>query len=69
MKKEIRFSKKIYTKKAIENSIGAFCHLARFRISADTNHFIVSVDAIDKDVKDVFKDEFCDFVLAELKKG
>lgn len=68
MAEKIRFSKKIYTKKAIENSIEAFCHLARFRVSMDTKHFIVSVDAIDSDVKDVFKDEFCDFVLAELKK-
>lgn len=65
----IRLSKKIYTKKAIESSIAAFSHLARFRIATSADHFIVSADAIDEDVKDVFKDEFCDFVLAELKKG
>lgn len=68
MTEKIRFSKNIYTKKAIENSIEAFCHLARFHVSMDTKYVIVSVDAIDSDVKDIFKDEFCDFVLAELKK-
>lgn len=68
MTENIRFSKKIYTKKAIEKSIEAFSHLARFRVSPSADHFVVSADAIDEDVKDIFKDEFCDFVLAELKK-
>lgn len=68
MSEKINFNKKIYTKKAIEKSIEAFSHLARFRVSPSAGHFVVSADAVDEDVKDVFKDEFCDFVLAELKK-
>ena len=69
MVEKIHFNRKIYTKKAIENSIEAFCHLARFRVATSAKYFTVSADTIDKDVEDVLKDEFCDFVLAELKKA
>lgn len=69
MKEKIRFSGRIYTKKAIDTSIAAFSHLARFHVVMHNGYFVVSADAIDADVKSVFKDEFCDFVLAELKKA
>ena len=69
MVEKIHFNRKIYTKKAIDNSIKAFSHLARFRVAKYGGYFVVSADAIDADVKSVFKDEFCDFVLEELKKA
>lgn len=65
MTKKICFSKKIYTPQAIESTITEFSHLASFRVAHERDYFIVSVDAIDAGVTDVFEDEFCDFVFAE----
>lgn len=69
MVEKIIFNKKIYTKQAIENSIDAYSQLADFCVSNDKNYFIVSIDKIDKGVKNVIRDEFCNFVLAELRKA
>lgn len=68
MAEKICFNKKIYTQKAIKNTIDAFHHAAHFRVSSDKKYHIVSVDKIDADIKDVLTDEFCDFAMVELKK-
>ena len=64
----IFFDKKFYDLKAIENAIKAYQGLAVFRIKKDKNRIKVDAGNIDKDVRNIFRDEFCNYVLSEMKK-
>lgn len=64
----ISLDKKFYDLTAIKNTIKAYDELADFDIKPSKNKIIVKADNIDKDVEDVFKDEFCNYVLSETKK-
>lgn len=65
---QIRFTKKIYTRGAIQASINAFDHLADFAVVSQKDAITVTIENIDKELIDVLKGEFCNFVLAELKR-
>jgi hypothetical protein len=64
----IIFSKKFYNLNSIKNTIKAYKDLAVFNLK--NNRFQIKVEAkkIDKDVESIFKDEFCNYALAEMKK-
>lgn len=62
------FSKNFYSLKAIKKAIKSYKELAVFEIKEKNNIIEVKIDNIDKDIKDVIKDEFCNYVLAETKK-
>lgn len=62
---EIKFSKKIYNKKAIEMSMADFSELASFSMKKADNYFIVSIDDINKDFLTSIKNEFSNYVLAK----
>ena len=64
----IDFDKKFYVLKAIENAAKAYKDLADFKVKTDKNKIIVEANNIDKDIKNVFKDEFCNYVLSETKR-
>ena len=64
----IGFEKKLYDLRAIENTIKAYQGLADFNLETKKGIFEVEATAVDKDIKDVFKDEFCNYVLSETKK-
>jgi len=64
----IFFDKKFYHLKAVESTIKAYQGLAVFKIKNDKNKIKVKADNIDKDVNDMFKEEFCNYVLSETKK-
>ena len=64
----IGFDKKFYVLKAIENAAKAYEELADFKVKTDKNKITVEASNIDKDVEDVFKDEFCNYVLGETKR-
>ena len=64
----IKFSKFLYTKKAIALAIEAYGELGKFLISESREDFVVAISDIDPDFKDVIKDEFCNYVLALMKK-
>lgn len=65
---EIKFSKDIYKKRAINETIKVFNELAKFGTKENKNNFIVKITDIDKDVESVIKDEFCNYVLYLMKK-
>ena len=64
----ISFDKRFYSLKAVKNSIKAYQGLAVFKIKKGTNKINLKVGNIDKDIKNIFKDEFCNYVLSEIKK-
>jgi len=66
-KMKIMDDKKLYKITAIEKAIKQFEHLAEFNIDKRENVFVVSVANIDKDVANIFQDEFCNFVLHLMK--
>ena len=63
----INFNKKLYTLKAIKSAIKAYKGLAKFSLKDKKKYIIVDLKNIDKDVQPVIKDEFCNYVLAELR--
>jgi hypothetical protein len=63
----ISFSKKFYNLTAIENSIRAYAGLAAFNVEKNKRNFVTKVSNIDKEVKNIFRDEFCNYVLSEMK--
>lgn len=64
----IVFNKQFYHLQAIKKAIEVYKELAVFNIKEKDNNIEVDIDEVDKDVKDVIKDEFCNYVLAETKK-
>lgn len=64
----IGFDKKFYTLKAIQNAAKAYEDLADLKVKADKSKITVEANNIDKDIKNVFKDEFCNYVLSETKR-
>lgn len=62
------FNKQFYHLRAIKKAIKAYKELAVFNIKEKDDNIEVDIDEVDKDVKDVIKDEFCNYVLAETKK-
>lgn len=64
----ILFNKKFYSLGAIKRTIKDYKDLAVFEIKDEKNNIRVKMDNIDKDVKDIIKDEFCNYVLSETKR-
>lgn len=64
----INFNKQFYNLNAIQSAISAYKDLADFHISDNNKIIKLKVDNIDKDIKDILRDEFCNFVLSEIKK-
>lgn len=64
----ITFSKTFYNLKAINSAIKEYANLGKFNVSDKKNEIAVTIKNIDKDVEDVLKDEFCNYVLALMKK-
>ena len=60
---KINFNKNIYKKKAINNAIRQFKELADFKVSTKSDYYTVDLKNINKDVVDVIKDEFGNYVL------
>lgn len=62
------FKKNFYNLKAIKRTVRAYRGLANFRIEEDKNKIKVRIRNINKDVKKIIGDEFCNYVLAKMKK-
>lgn len=63
----IKFNQEVYSLKAIKNSVSQFKELAVFVVKKTDKYFEVNVTKIDKDVKDEIKNEFCNYVLYQMK--
>lgn len=64
----IVFDRRFYDLQAAQNTIQAYQGLADFKLKTKKKIFEVEASAIDKDIKDVFEDEFCNYALSEMKK-
>lgn len=65
---KVRFNKKIYSKEAIEEAIEIYKELAKFKLKETKNYFVLEMKNILPKLKPIFKDEFCNYVLALTKK-
>lgn len=63
----ISLDKSIYPLVAIKKSVRAYKNLAKFNITEKKEFILVKLSAIDKDVKDIIKDEFCNNVISQIK--
>ena len=63
----INFSRNLYTKKAIKESTKAYKELANFDIKETKDYIKVNLKNIDKDIKDIIRDEFCNYVLSAMR--
>ena len=64
----INFDKKFYDLEAIKNTIKAYRGLADLEVKENKKSVGLEASNVDKDIKDVFKDEFCNYALSETKK-
>jgi len=60
----INFNKKFYNLRAIKRTVKAYQNLAEFDIKEKKEYIKVKINKIDKEVKDIIKDEFCNYALA-----
>ena len=63
----INFNKNFYNLGAIKNAIEAYNKLADFRIERNQRCIKVEIKCIDKEVKNLIRDVFCNYVLFEMK--
>jgi len=64
----LNFNKKFYNLKTIEKAIKAYRRLADFKVEENKNRIKVRIRNMDKEIKKILSDEFCNYVLAEMKK-
>ncbi len=63
----INFNKNFYNLKVIKNAIKAYKKLANFMIETNKRYIKVEIECIDKEIESLIKDEFCNYVLSEMK--
>ncbi len=64
----VSFNRKLYDLRAIKNTIKAYQGLADFNLKTSKKSIELRASNIDKDLIGVFKDEFFNYVLSEMKK-
>jgi hypothetical protein len=65
----VRFNKKFYSLKAVKNGIFAYKDLASFNIKNDGGDMKVAIFKIEPEFQNALPDEFCNFVLSEMKNA
>jgi len=63
----INFSKNLYSLKAIKSAIKEYQNLADFSFKKTKNYIQVELSNIDKSVRKIIKDEFCNYVFFLMK--
>lgn len=63
----LNFNKHFYTIQAVKSAIGAYSHLADFKLKEDNISITVSLKNIEHNFRNIIGDEFQNFVLAEMK--
>ncbi len=64
---KIKFNKKIYSLKAIKLAIKDYQKLADFNLEQKGEYIQVELTKIDKNFKEIIKEEFCNYVLGSKK--
>jgi hypothetical protein len=67
-KKSMQFNKDIYKHKAIESTMRAFGKIASFGFSENERYYIVKIEKSHSEIRDVLKDEFCNYVLSVMNE-
>jgi len=65
---EIKVSKNIYNKKGLESAIRDYQEFAKIYFSETDTFFIIIIDGVDEELKDVIVDEFCNYLLFKTVK-
>jgi hypothetical protein len=68
MQKSIRFNIKFYKRRAIQKAILAYAHLAKFKVNDRRDYIEVKIENIGAGVKNIFVNEFSNYVLGTTKK-
>lgn len=63
----IKLKKDIYPLGAIQKSADAFKHLADMKIENKRQYFIVKLTKVNPEARKLIKDEFCNYVLANIR--
>ncbi len=63
----ISFSKNLYNLKAVKSAIKEYQNLADFNLRQKGNYIQVELKNIDKEVRQIIKDEFCNYVIFLMK--
>lgn len=64
----VKLNKNIYSRAAVEEAVGAFKKIAGLKVGQNARYFLVEAKNIQPDLKDIFFDEFCNFVLSADRK-
>lgn len=64
----VSFNKKLYDLRAIKNAIQAYQGLADFNLETSKKNIELRAINIDRNLVHIFKDEFCNYILSEMKK-
>lgn len=64
----IKFNGKIYKLKAVKSAAKAYRELADFKIGSSKNYIEVELKNINREVKDIIRGEFGNYVLSLMKK-
>jgi len=62
------FNGRLYDLRAIKNAIQAYRGLADFSLKTSKKNIELRASNIDKNLANIFKDEFCNYVLSEMNK-
>jgi len=63
----VNFNKNFYNFEAIKDAIKVYEKLANFMIEKNKKYIEVTIECADKEVENLIKDEFCNYVLSEIK--
>ncbi len=63
----IRFDKEFYTLEAVKKAVNDYNGIATFEVKKNKDSIEVRASNVDNDVTDIFEDEFCNYVLSELR--
>ena len=65
---EKKINKNIYRKDCIEKVVETYRQLADINIIDQENFCIIKIEKVDSKYKNIIKDEFCNYLLFEVKK-
>lgn len=63
----VKLNKGFYCQKALEQGIQAYRGLAHFKVKETKQYFETAIQDINSEIKNVIKDEFCNYVLVMMK--
>ena len=63
----VKFNKNLYNLKAIKSAIKEYQKLADFNLRQKGNYIQVELKNIDKEVRQIIRDEFCNYVIFLMK--